>query len=47
MYEITFIFDGGHRSWAAETPYKYERDWKYLTYSFAIPNFRVTEKLTK
>ena len=30
----------------AETPGKYEHDWKYLTYTFAKSQFPVTEKLT-
>ena len=29
------MFDRCHRSWAAETPDKYQRDWMYLTYTFA------------
>ena len=33
-YRITLIFDRCHHSWAAETPDKYERDWKYLSYNF-------------
>ena len=41
-----FTFDRCHRSLAAETPGKYERPWKYLTYAFAISKFPVTEKLT-
>ena len=45
MYDVTFIFDRCHRNWAAETPDKYERDWKYLTFTFAISKFLVTEKL--
>ena len=32
MYDIMFIFDRCHRSWAAEIPVKYEHDLKYLTY---------------
>ena len=35
-----------HRSWAAETPDKYECDWKYLSYTFAKSKFPVTEKST-
>ena len=34
IYHTTFMFDRCHRSWAAETPDKYERDWKYLTLYF-------------
>ena len=34
LYVITFIFDRCYRSWAAETPNKYECGWKYLTYTF-------------
>ena len=34
-----------HRSWAAETPGKYEHDWNYLTHTFAKSKFPVTEKL--
>ena len=37
-YDITFIFGRCHRSWAAETPVKYECDLKYLTYAFPEPN---------
>ena len=39
------MFDRCHRSWAVVTPDKYERDWKYLTYTFAQSKFPVTEKL--
>ena len=46
LYDITFIFDGCHRSWAAETLDKFERDWKYLTYTFAESKFFVTKTLT-
>ena len=46
LYKVTFMFDMCHRSWAAETPDKYERDWKYLTYTFAKSKFPVTEKLS-
>ena len=46
MYVITFIFNGCHHNWAADTPDKYEHDWKYLTYTFAKSKFLVTEKLT-
>ena len=41
-----FLFDRCHRSWAAETPDKYERDRKYKTYTFAKFKFFVTGKLT-
>ena len=34
----------GHRSWAAETPDKYERDLQYLTYVFVESKFPVIEK---
>ena len=30
LYDITFIFNRCQRSWAAETPDKYERDWDYI-----------------
>ena len=46
LYDITFIFDRCRRSWAAETPDKYERYWKYLSYTFVKSKFSVTEKLT-
>ena len=46
LYDITFIFDRCHRRWAAETPHKYERDRKSLTYTFAKSKFPITEKLT-
>ena len=46
LNDIKFIFGRCHRSWAAETPGKYEHDWKYLTYTFAKSKFPVTEKLT-
>ena len=42
-----FIFGRCHRSWAAETPAKYEHDWNYLTDTFAKWKFPVTEKLAK
>ena len=45
LYDIKFIFGRCHRSWAAETPGKYEHDWTYLTYTFAKSKFPVTEKL--
>ena len=34
LHDITPIFGRCHRSWAAETPDKYERGWKYLNYAF-------------
>ena len=43
---MTFIFDRCHRIWAAETPVKYERDLKYMTYYCDKSKFSVTEKLT-
>ena len=46
LNDIKLIFGRCHRSWAAETPGKYEHDWKYLTYNFAKSKFPVTEKLT-
>ena len=45
LYDIEFIFGRCRRSWAAETPGKYEHDWKYLTYTFAKSKFPATEKL--
>ena len=45
LYDIKFIFDSCHRSWAAETPGIYEHDRNYLTYTFAKTKFPVTEKL--
>ena len=45
LCDITFIFVRCHRSWAAETPGKYEHIWNYLTYTFAKSKFSVTEKL--
>ena len=45
LYDIKFMFGRCHRSWAAETPGKYEYDWNYLTYTFAKSKFPVTEKL--
>ena len=42
LYDMTFIFDRCLRSWAVETPDKYERDWKYVTYIFAKSKFPVT-----
>ena len=29
LYDVTFVFDGCHHSWAAETPDRYQCDWKY------------------
>ena len=46
LYDITFLFDRCHRSWAAETPDKYEHGWKYLTYTFAKSKFPIIDKLT-
>ena len=46
MYNITLIFDRCHRRWAAETPDKYEHDWKHTTYTFAKSKCPATEKLT-
>ena len=43
---MTFIFDRCHRSWAAETPAKYERDLQYVTYYCDKSKFSDTEKLT-
>ena len=45
MYDIQFTFGRYHRSWAAETPGKYDHDWNYLAYTFAKSKFPVTEKL--
>ena len=47
QYTITFIFDRCHRTLAAETPVKYERDLKWLICIFAESKFLVTKKLTK
>ena len=46
MYDITFILDRCHRSWAVEAPDNYERDWKYLTYIFVKSKFPLMDKLT-
>ena len=46
IYDITFIFDRCLHSRATETPGKYERDTRYLDYTFTKSNFPVTEKLT-
>ena len=46
LYDVTFIFDRCHRSWAAETPDKYERYWKYISYTLGKSKFPVMEKLT-
>ena len=43
LYDITLIFDKCHHSWTAKTPDKYERDRRYLTYTFANLKFPVTE----
>ena len=45
LFNTTFIFAGCHSSWAAETPGKYERDKKYLSYTFPKSNLPIT-KLT-
>ena len=42
LYDIAFIFGRCHHSWAAETPDKYERDWKYLTYTFAEYRIKIS-----
>ena len=52
LYDITFIFDRchrswAHRSWAAETPDKYERDWKDITYTLLNQSFPATEKINE
>ena len=39
LNDIKFIFGRCHRSWAAETPAKYEHDWRYLTYILLNHNF--------
>ena len=46
LSDVTFIVDRYHRRSAAETPDKYERDQRYLTYIFAKSRFPVMEKLT-
>ena len=46
LHDTTFIFDRCHWISAAETPDKYERDWKYVAYIFAKPKIFVTDKLT-
>ena len=46
LYATTFICGRCHRSWAAGTPDKYERDLKYWTYALPTSHFPVTEKLT-
>ena len=46
LYDIKFLFNRCHRSWDAETPDKYEGDWKILAYTFATSKFLVTEKFT-
>ena len=43
---MTFIFDRCHRSLAAVTPAKYERDLKYVTYYCDKLKFSATEELT-
>ena len=39
LFNITFIFDKCHCSWAAMTPVKYERDWKDWRGTFAKPKY--------
>ena len=46
IHDVTFIFDRCRRSRAAETPGTYERDLKYIAYTFTKSNISVTEKLT-
>ena len=46
LYDIAFKFDRRPRSWVAETPDKYESDWKYLNYTFAVSKSPLTDKLT-
>ena len=46
IYNIMFIFDRCHCSWAAVTPAKYAHDLKCLTYTFAKWKFSVMETLT-
>ena len=46
LYQITLILDRCRRSWAAETPGKYERDLNYLTYTFAKSKVPVMMILT-
>ena len=45
LYDIMFIFDRCHRSSAAETPDKYECNWKCLTFTFAKLKFLAMDKL--
>ena len=40
LYGTMLIFDRCHRSWAGETPDKYEHGWSHLTYTFVNQNFR-------
>ena len=46
LYDTTYIFARCHRSWSAATHSKYERDRKYLTYTFAKYKFPVAAKWT-
>ena len=45
LYDIIFIFERYHHSWALETPDKYESDLKYLTYTLVKSKLPVMEKL--
>ena len=47
QYNMMFIFDTCHRSWAAVTPDKYEHDLEYIIHTFAESKFPVMEKSTK
>ena len=47
QFNITFIFDKCHHSWAVETPDKYECDLKHLTNIFAKSTFPIMKKLSK
>ena len=44
-FDIAFIFARCHRSWAAETSGRYERDKKNPSHTFAKSKFPITEKL--
>ena len=46
LQNITFILGRYHCSWDAETPDKYEPDFKYLTYVFNQSKFPTKDKLT-
>ena len=46
-FNITFIFDRCHCSWATEKSGKHARYLKYITYIFAKSTFSATEKLKK